>query len=483
MNIEKLIHPVIIAGGSGTRLWPLSRSAYPKQFHAFGESEHTLLQQTQLRLAAFTQAQASTIIGNSEHRFIIAEQMRRLELKQSQQIILEPEGRNTAAAVLVAAVAVAERDPEAIMLVCSADHHLPDTSAFRSTALQAAELAESNPQALVCLGVQPDSPSSDYGYIEKGEHLGGASHRIQRFTEKPDAEQAERFILAGTYLWNAGIFIGKAQAFLQQAQQHCPELLQDCRACYEQIARDYDFQRLPEQFAQVESVAFDYAVMEPSQDSLVVTLDTQWSDLGGWRSIWSNSSRDQDGNCAIGNVVAHDCQNSYLRSSNRLLTVLGASDIVVVETSDAVFVAHQDKLEAMRNLVNKMRDGGHSELEHNTLVHRPWGNYESLDLGNRFQVKRITVLPGQKLSVQMHHHRAEYWVVVAGTAKVHLDGDEQLLREGESVYIPLGSVHALENPGKLDLVLIEVQNGAYLGEDDIVRFEDRYGRAPQTIEA
>ena len=477
MHIESLIQPVILAGGSGTRLWPLSRSLYPKQFHTLGDSEYTLLQQSFLRAEQFTHSQPILLLAGEEHRFIVAEQVRQLRSEHEHKIILEPVGRNTAAATLIAALEAANNNPESILLLCSADHHLPDSAAFKNAVLQAANVAEQYPQTLLSLGVQPDSASSDYGYIKKGEPLADQAYKIARFTEKPDSGRAQSFLDSGEYLWNAGIFVGKAKAFLRQAERYCAKLLQDCKQCHQNISASYDFARLPaEQFAEVEAIALDYALMEKSDDAIVVLLDTVWSDLGSWNSIWDNSARDQQGNAIIGNVVSEGCDNSYLRSDNRLLAVLGVDGLVVVETRDAVLVGARAQMDSMRSLVSKLKLEHGSELETSTLVHRPWGSYESLDLGTRYQVKRITVSPGEKLSVQMHHHRAEYWVVVSGTAKVHLDNSEQLLQEGASVYIPLGSVHALENPGKLDLVLIEVQNGAYLGEDDIVRFEDRYGR-------
>ena len=473
----QLLQPVILAGGSGTRLWPLSRASYPKQFQVLGHPEYSLLQQAYMRLEALASSRPISIFANSEHRFIIAEQVRQLQSEASAQIILEPCGRNTAAPVLLAALAALEQEPEAILLLCAADHHLPDTVAFQEAARHAARVAAQHPRALLALGIQPTGASSDYGYIKLGERLADATHRIERFTEKPDAETAAQFVATGEYLWNAGIFVGKAQAFLEQAAEHCPQLLAGCKRCWQELQRDYDFLRLPgPSFSGLESVAVDYALMEPSRDAIVVKLDCEWSDLGSWNSIWSSSALDAQGNAVIGDVVSHDCDNSYLRSDSRLLAVLGVDDLIVVETRDAVLVGARDKLDAMRALVDKLKLSGREEVEGSTLVYRPWGSYESLAHEGRYQVKRIVVSPGQKLSVQMHHHRAEYWVVVSGIARVYLDGEDSLVNEGNSVYIPLGSVHALENPGKLDLVLIEVQSGGYLGEDDIVRFEDRYGR-------
>jgi len=467
-----LITPVVMAGGSGTRLWPLSRALYPKQFLALGQ-ELTLLQQVFKRLDGIDLAN-SLVICNENHRFLAAEQLRALgELNHN--IILEPEGKNTAPAVALAALSALKRDPEAILLVLASDHMVQDEQAFQNVVKCALPLAQQG--QLVTFGIVPTHAETGYGYIKQGEPLQGGSFKVDQFVEKPSRPVAEDYLGSGDYLWNSGMFVFKAAQYLEELKAQRPDIHEACCQAVQGVDHDMDFIRVnSEAFAQCPSESIDYAVMEQASNTAVIPLDAGWSDIGSWSALWEVTEQDGDGNAIVGDVMAQNTQNSYLYSENALVATLGLKDVVVVQTKDAVLVAGKNAVQNVKSIVNELKSANRPEFQLHREVYRPWGRYDSVDNGSRYQVKRITVKPGEKLSVQMHHHRAEHWIVVSGTASVTIDDKTQLLTENQSVYIPVGSVHALENPGKIPLELIEVQSGAYLGEDDIVRFEDRYGR-------
>ena len=462
-----MIKAVLLAGGSGTRLWPLSRAMHPKQFLTLN-GENTMLQATMKRLEGLN-IESSVTICNEEHRFFVAEQLR--EINKLGSIILEPVGRNTAPAIALAAF-VAEGDP--LLLVLAADHVIQDESAFTQAVTEAIPLAEAG--KLVTFGVVPNEPHTGYGYIKKGvKH--GVGFEVDHFVEKPSIDLAQNYIESGDYLWNSGMFLFKASRYLEELQKFRPDIFEICKRAADSVEADLDFMRIKkEKFLECPSDSIDYAVMEKTDDSVVVAMDAGWSDIGSWSSLWDISEKDSEGNSTHGDVILHNTQNSYVRSDNKLVAVIGVDDLVVVSTKDALMVAHKDSVQDVKMITESLKIQARSEWQLSREVYRPWGKYDSIDSGERYQAKRITVKPGAKLSVQMHHHRAEHWVVVSGTARV-TNGDEIfLLAENESTYIPIGVVHALENPGKVDLELIEVQSGSYLGEDDIVRFEDRYGR-------
>ncbi len=468
-----MLIPVILSGGSGTRLWPLSRRQFPKQFLPLAGSR-TLLQDTLLRPGPLAD-ERPMVIGNDEHRFLIAEQLRELG-RESADIFLEPCGRNTAPAATVAALAAAERAGEdALLLVMPADHAVRDEAAFRSAIEQGIPAAREG--ALVTFGVVPDRPHTGYGYIRGSADEDQGAHVVEAFVEKPDEVTARRFLDEGGYLWNAGIFLFRADAWLGEIERLHPDMLAACRASLEGARRDLDFIRLAaEPFAQNPDLSIDYAVMEHTDRARVVPLDAGWSDIGSWDALREVGEPDADGNVTHGDVLLQDSRDTLVHACSRLVGALGVADLVIVETADAVLVAHRDRAQEVRRLVDRLAEAGRSEHLLHRCVARPWGTYETIDDGERFQVKRITVKPGAALSLQMHHHRAEHWVVVRGTARVTRGEESFLVSENESTYIPIGVRHRLENPGKLPLELIEVQSGAYLGEDDIVRFEDNYGR-------
>lgn len=465
--------PVIMAGGSGTRLWPLSRGNFPKQFLPL-TGRHTMLQQTLLRLSGL-QHSTPLLICNEDHRFIAAEQIRQLGNGKA-DILLEPAGRNTAPAIALAALRAKQQGhAEAVLLVLAADHVINNTPAFQQAVEQALPLARGG--QLVTFGIVPSSAETGYGYIKRGEKSGNA-YRVDSFIEKPDLSTAEFYLQSGEYYWNSGMFMFRADIYLQQLQKFRPDIYAACEAAMTEQVADLEFVRVNKTaFEACPSDSIDYAVMEKTEHAVAVPLDAGWNDVGGFAALWQVSAKDSDGNVLCGDVLALDSENSYVRSDDKLVAAIGVKDLVVISTKDAVLVAHKDQAQQVKQIVNQLAQMGRSEAVFHREVYRPWGKYDSVDCAERFQVKRITVKPGAKLSVQMHHHRAEHWIVVSGTARVTIDGKEQYVTENQSVYIPITAVHALENPGKVPLELIEVQSGAYLGEDDIVRFEDRYGRA------
>jgi mannose-1-phosphate guanylyltransferase/mannose-6-phosphate isomerase len=463
------INPVILSGGSGSRLWPLSREHYPKQLLCL-IGEQTLLQQTVSRLNGMEDVADPLLVCNEEHRFLIAEQMRQLGTTPA-DIILEPVGRNTAPALTLAALALNKKDPDALMLVMPADHIIQDVPGFHAAVQQAAELAARG--RLVTFGIRPNAPETGYGYIRQGK-----GNEVAAFVEKPNAETARQYLASGEYLWNSGMFMLQVATWIDELNRHEPVMLESCRSAYEQGQRDGVFYRANAQaFSSCQSNSIDYAVMEKTDKASVVALDAGWSDIGAWSSLWEASERDAQGNVVQGDVYLHETQNALLISQHRFLAAVGLDDIIVVETPDAVLVVHKDHAQNVKEVVNRLKQQKRSEYQTHRKVYRPWGYYEGIDAGQRFQVKRLMVHPGAVLSLQMHHHRAEHWVVVKGTARVTRGDEVFMLTENQSTYIPLGEKHRLENPGSIPLEIIEVQSGGYLGEDDIVRFEDKYNRA------
>ncbi|WP_313220025.1 mannose-1-phosphate guanylyltransferase/mannose-6-phosphate isomerase [Stenotrophomonas sp.] len=466
------ILPVILSGGSGTRLWPLSREAYPKQFLPL-VGDVTMLQATWNRVAAIA-GKAPIVVANQEHRFMAAEQLRECNVTP-QALILEPIGRNTAPAIAIAALQALATGEDALLLVLPSDHVVRDDAAFHAAVGQAAIAADAG--KLVTFGIVPTAPETGYGYIKAQAGVGVRA--VDRFVEKPDLATAQQYVASGEYYWNSGMFLFKASRYLEELEALQPAILSACRTALDKASRDTDFIRLDaDAFAASPNDSIDYAVMEKTADAAVVPLDAGWNDVGSWSALWEVSDKDADGNACHGDVIALDCRNSYAYGT-RLIAMVGLQDVVVVETDDAVFVGHKDRVQDVKEIVGQIKRDGRSEAAAHRKVYRPWGAYDSIDNGARFQVKRITVKPGATLSLQMHHHRAEHWIVVSGTAEVTRGDDVILLTENQSTYIPLGVTHRLKNPGKLPLELIEVQSGSYLGEDDIVRFEDQYGRAPQ----
>jgi mannose-1-phosphate guanylyltransferase/mannose-6-phosphate isomerase len=479
------IQPVVLSGGSGTRLWPLSREKYPKQLMALVGND-SLLQATVRRvegLAGVT-ITAPMVVCNEEYRFVIAEQLR--QMGQSGNIVLEPLGRNTAPALTLAALATIKNEADAVLLVMPADHVILDTKAFHAAVHQGATLAFAG--AVVTFGITPEAPETGYGYIQSGETFQGAK-RIVRFVEKPDVATAQSYLDAGTYLWNSGIFMMKASVWMQAMAACRADIFTTCQKAWDEGKVDGEFMRVgKDTFAQCPSDSIDYAVMErlaagvgtPGNTSLppgmVIPLSAGWSDVGAWDALWQVLPKDETGNVARGDVMLQDCSNTLAVSCSRLITCVGVSDLIVVETADAILVAHKDNTQDVKKIVDSLKKSGRTEGSTHRKVFRPWGWYDGVDAGERFQVKRIVVKPQGILSLQMHHHRAEHWIVVSGTAKVTRGENTYLVSENESTFIPLGTTHRLENPGRVPLEMIEVQSGSYLGEDDIVRFEDMYGR-------
>jgi mannose-1-phosphate guanylyltransferase/mannose-6-phosphate isomerase len=469
-----MILPVIMAGGTGSRLWPLSRELYPKQFLTV-TGELSMLQQTVARLTGI-EHQAPLLICNEEHRFIAAEQLRLGGFSHS-GIILEPVGRNTAPAIALAALQAlnnAKKDEDPILLVLAADHLIENTQEFQSSVIKALPFAKNG--ELVTFGIVPTSAETGYGYIKVGDSQGNG-FTVDKFVEKPDLATAQEYLESGDYYWNSGMFLFKASRYLEELKKYRPEILLACEKSMQESSPDMDFVRVDkEAFQYCPDDSIDYAVMEKSSDVVVVPMDAGWSDVGSWSALWEVSKKDENNNVIKGDVITVNSTNNYLHSDNKLIAVVGIDNLVVVETKDAILVAHKEQVQDVKAIVNHLKAEGRTEYKIHREVYRPWGKYDSLDVGNRDQVKRITVKPGARLSIQMHHHRAEHWIVVSGTARV-TNGDKTfLVTENESTYIPLGQIHALENPGVLPLELIEVQTGSYLGEDDIVRFDDKYGR-------
>lgn len=468
------MYPVILCGGSGTRLWPMSRRALPKQFLPL-LSDRSMLQDTCLRLEGLGAA-APVVVSSNDHRFLVAEQLREIALRPTAQI-LEPMGRNTAPAVAVAALCVQEQDPAGLLLVLPADHLIREVPRFHDAVRAAGGLAERG--ALVTFGIAPDQATTAYGYIERGTPIGVGSgaYQVARFVEKPDQTRAEEFIATGRFYWNSGMFVFAAGRYLEELGRFRPDILAACQAAWRNAERDLDFRRLDARaFGTCPADSIDYAVMEKAETSAVVPVDLGWSDVGSWSTLWEIGAKDDKGNVIRGDVHLRDTENCYVRAESRMVSVLGVRNAVIVETDDALLVADHAAVQKVKDVVGYLEHENRTEHLAHTRVHRPWGYYESIDNGDRFQVKRIMVKPGAALSLQMHHHRAEHWIVVSGTAKVTRGEETFLVAENESTYIPIGIKHRLENPGKVPLFLVEVQSGGYLGEDDIVRFEDLYKR-------
>ncbi len=485
-----MILPVILSGGAGTRLWPLSRELYPKQLLPLA-SELTMLQETSSRLSGLANIDAPVIVCNEAHRFMVAEQMRQLEQAPA-AIILEPCGRNTAPAVAMAALHARQDNEDPLLLVLPADHLIADVEKFQQVVAQAAVAAEGG--ALVTFGIVPTAPETGYGYIRAGQAWqtpemtnsndqgqltnDHTAYAVAEFVEKPDLATAEKYLANGNYYWNSGMFLFRASRFLEELERFRPDILAACENTFGLLQEDLDFLRLDaEAFAACPSDSIDYAVMEKTDRAVVYPLAAGWNDIGAWSALWDVKPHDDAGNVLQGDVVVADAKNCYLQASRRLVAAVGVEDLVVVETADAVLVAARDKVQDVKLIVEQLKKQGRSEALLHRRVNRPWGAYEGIDIGERFQVKRITVNPGASLSLQKHHHRAEHWVVVRGTAQVTCGSKVMILSENQSTYIPLGEVHRLENPGCIPLELIEVQSGSYLGEDDIVRLEDGYGRS------
>ncbi|WP_192892177.1 mannose-1-phosphate guanylyltransferase/mannose-6-phosphate isomerase [Vibrio bathopelagicus] len=495
-----MILPVILAGGSGSRLWPLSRELYPKQFLNIA-GEQSMLQQTLQRLQGLeghlkgNECAAPLIICNEEHRFIAAEQARSANIQHS-GILLEPVGRNTAPAIALAALQALDKSThneqdasDPILLVLAADHHIANTSEFQQVISRGVDYAKQG--KLVTFGITPDAPETGYGYIKQGEPLSplvqtdtnakelSAHHAyaIECFVEKPDQATAQECIRSGLYLWNSGMFMFRASRYLEELSEHHPEILAACKLALSKQNTDLDFIRIDaDAFKNSPSDSIDYAVMEKTSHAAVIPMDVGWNDIGSWSAIWDVSEKDEHNNVIEGDVLTVDSQHNYIHAENKLVATVGVDNLIIVETKDAILVANKDKVQGVKSIVSQLNQTGRTEHVHHREVFRPWGKYDVIDLGKRDKVKRITVKAGHRLSLQMHHHRAEHWVVVAGTAKVTNDDKTYLIKEDQSTYIPLGHVHSLENPGEVPLEMIEVQTGSHLSEDDIIRYQDSYGR-------
>lgn len=471
------LYPVILSGGSGSRLWPLSREHYPKPLLAL-VSEKSLLQETASRLDGIPGIGDVIFVCNEEHRFLVAEQVAQLG-KTPATIILEPEGRNTAPALTLAALYLVQQEPDAMMVVMPADHVMTDQALFVEAVKRGIEHAAKGD--LVTFGVVPDAPETGYGYIKRNNMLeASGAYSVSEFVEKPDQDTAEQYVNAGDYYWNSGIFLMSAACWLEEIGRFRPDILHSCRASMMQGAQDSDFFRVDrDTFLECPSDSIDYAVMENADRVTVVPFSAGWSDVGAWSALWDVCPHDSDGNVVQGDVITSDTHNAFLFAQHRCLATVGLDDVVVVETADAVLVAHRDKAQDVKNIVSQLKERDREECRIHRRVFRPWGSYEGIDAGARFQVKRLSVKPGASLSLQLHHHRAEHWVVVKGSARVTCGDSTFILHENESTYIPIGEKHRLENPGNITLEVIEIQSGSYLGEDDIVRFEDIYNRVQE----
>lgn len=468
-----MLIPLILSGGSGTRLWPVSRKNLPKQFLALA-GKGTLFQQTIARTRQLPDVAAPIVVASEDHRFLAADQLLEAGIRDA-SIVLEPLARNTAPAIALGALQALQRDPEAMLLVLPADHLIGDTDAFVEAVRQAQPLAAQD--WLVTFGIRPDRPETGFGYIRRADAIDRHGYRVGQFVEKPDLATAQSYLADGGYDWNSGMFLFKAARYLEELAAHAPAMLEAVRMAHAKATVDLDFVRIDrDAFAKVPDDSIDYAVMEKTRRAAVIPVSCAWSDIGSWSALWLTGDKDADGNLREGDTLAVDTHRSLLRSHERhLLATVGVDDLIVVTTPDATLVAHRDAAQDVKKIVEQLKAAGRSEHSLHRVVHRPWGNYDSLEEGERFQVKRIQVKPGASLSLQKHHHRAEHWIVVSGTAEVTCDDKVFLLGENQSTYIPLGSKHRLRNPGKVVLELIEVQSGSYLGEDDIVRFDDVYG--------
>ncbi|MCS3462825.1 mannose-1-phosphate guanylyltransferase [Citrobacter sp. JUb117] len=479
MRKNNMILPIIMAGGTGSRLWPLSRVLFPKQFLRL-DGELTMLQATIHRLKGID-CDNPVVICNEQHRFIVAEQLRQMD-KLTKNIILEPVGRNTAPAIALAALAATRTEPDvhALMLVLPADHVIQDEEAFRAAVRKALPHAQNG--KLVTFGIVPNKPETGYGYIRRGDASSGVdttgAFKVAQFVEKPNMETAETYVASGEYYWNSGMFLFRADRYIEELQKFRPDILAACEKAMSVVDPDLDFIRVDEEaFMACPDESIDYAVMELTSDAVVVPMDAGWSDVGSWSSLWDISRKSPEGNVVTGDVLSHNTENSFLYSESGLLATVGVKDLVVVLTKDAVLIADRNSVQDVKKIVESIKTDGRHEHHTHREVYRPWGKYDSIDTGERYQVKRLTVKPGEGISLQMHHHRAEHWIIVAGTAQVMVNDKIRLLGENESVYVPVGAKHCLENPGKIPLELIEVRSGSYLEEDDIVRLADRYGRA------
>ncbi len=470
-----MLYPVILVGGSGTRLWPLSRQSMPKQFLPLA-SQHSLLQDTLLRLKGIEEIALPVFLCNQEHRFLVAEQVREVGAT-TEALILEPVARNTAPAIAAAALHLVQKNADALMLVLPSDHVIADVEAFHRCVAQAEKAARNG--FLVTFGIVPHRAETGYGYIQRGAALpdDAQAFHVSRFVEKPDEKTAESYVASGDYSWNSGMFLFKAQVFLDELEKFHPEIVSSTRLAVEGAYQDLDFCRLEEaSFQSSSALSIDVAVMEKTDKAVVIPSDIGWSDLGSWSALWEMHDKDRNGNASRGEVFLHDARNCYVHADRRLVAVVGVDDLVVVETADALLVTHRQHSQNVKKIVEWLNSEGRTEHETHRKVFRPWGTYEGIETGERFQVKRLIVNPGQKTSMQMHHHRSEHWIVVSGTAEVTVEDKKTIVTENESIYVPCGVVHRIHNPGKIPLHFIEVQSGAYLGEDDIVRTDDNYGR-------
>jgi mannose-1-phosphate guanylyltransferase/mannose-6-phosphate isomerase len=468
--------PVILVGGSGTRLWPVSRKNHPKQFLNI-TGDQTLLQATLSRLDGLEDVGKSIVLCNESHRFTAAEQLHEM-MHDFGDLILEPVGKNTAPAVAIAALRATQDDQDALLLVLPADHVIQDNKAFHQ-AIELAVKAAKNDK-LVTFGIVPHKPETGYGYVKRGEaqpYEEDTLYNVAEFVEKPDLATAENYVNSGDYYWNSGMFLFKASVFLKELEQFNPEMLKACQLSLSDAKHDLDFLRLDKKaFEACPSDSIDYAVMEKTNKAVVVPLDAAWNDVGSWDALWEIEEKQENGNVLRGDVIIHQSHDCLVRAEHKLVSLVGVKDLVIIETKDALLVAAKDKVQDVKVIVEKLRSSKRSETELHREVYRPWGKYDSVDVGEHFQVKRITVKPGQSTSMQKHHHRAEHWIIVSGTAKINCDDKTFLCTENQAAFIPQGSKHRITNPGKIPMEMIEVQTGVYLGEDDIVRYEDNYGR-------
>lgn len=472
-----MITPIILSGGNGTRLWPLSRAHYPKQYLALMDQHKTLLQETVLRVTT-NQFNQPMVICNNEHRFLVAEQLQSINITPS-HIVLETVAKNTAPAIAIACLL--QHDPEQLLLVLPADHIIENIEEFNN-AINIAKISATQDK-IVTFGIKPSCPEINYGYIELGEQLKNnkSLYRVRCFVEKPNFDTAKQFFSSNKHYWNSGIFLFKVSAMLKELENLQPELLDSCKVALNSATQDLDFLRLNSQLIyNTSNNSIDYAIMEHTKEAVVMPVDLKWSDLGSFDALWEISKKDSNGNVIIGDIITKQVNNSYIRTDNQLISVMGLNDIVVVATGDAILISSKNKINCIKDLVQELKENNRVEIDNHTKVYRPWGYYQTIDLAERFQVKRIMVKPGEKTSTQIHYHRSEHWVVVEGTAKIIKGEETLLLHENESIYLPMGIKHRIENPGKIPLHLIEVQSGSYLGEDDIVRIEDVYGRISET---